>query len=137
MKNQRGLKAVLLISGVILIGIGIAILFAPRAMFFSYGVDLGGNTSLINEIRAPGGALLVGGMLILSGAFVAGMTFTSAVIAAFLYLSYGTSRVLSIIIDGVPAQEIVVATAVELAIGLIVVAALLAYRRAKRGQVTG
>jgi uncharacterized protein with PQ loop repeat len=62
------------------------------------------------------------------GAFVAKLTFTSAVISIVMYLSYGISRILSIAVDGMPAEGLVLATVVEIIIGLVGVFALLRYR---------
>jgi hypothetical protein len=128
MKNSNVLKTVLIISGLVLTGIGGAILCIPEAFFATNGIDLGENISLVNEIRAPGGALLASGMVIMLGAFVAKLTFTSAVISIVMYLSYGLSRMLSIAIDGMPAEGLVVATVLEILIGLVGVFALLKYR---------
>ena len=128
MKNSKVLKTVLIISGLVLTGVGGAILFIPGAFFATNGIDLGENISLLNEIRPPGGALLASGIVIMLGAFVAKLTFTSAVISIVMYLSYGISRVLSIAIDGMPAEGLVMATVIEIIIGLVGVLALLKYQ---------
>jgi hypothetical protein len=128
MKNSKVLKTILFVSGFILTGIGGAILLMPMALFASNGIDLGGNISLLNEIRPPGGALLASGLLIMSGAFVTKMTFSAAVLTILVYLSYGISRILSMAIDGIPAKGLVVATVVEIIIGLVGIFAFLKYR---------
>jgi hypothetical protein len=128
MKNSNVLKAVLIISGLVLTGVGGAILFIPGTFFATNGIDLGENIGLLNEIRSPGGALLASGLVIMLGAFVAKLTFTSAVISIVMYLSYGISRILSIAMDGMPAEGLVLATVVEIIIGLVGVFALLRYR---------
>lgn len=128
MKNSKVLKTLLIISGLIASGIGAAILFAPVAFYATYGIELGGNFSLLNEIRAPGGALLASGILILAGAFVEKLSFTAVVVSTLLYLSYGLSRVLSIAIDGIPVVELVQAAVLEIVIGLACVFALVRYR---------
>jgi hypothetical protein len=128
MKNSKVLKTILLVSGFILTGIGGAILFMTMALFASNGIDLGGNISLLNEIRPPGGALLASGLLIMSGAFVTKMTFSAAVLTILVYLSYGISRILSMAIDGIPAKGLVMATVVEIIIGLVGIFAFLKYR---------
>jgi hypothetical protein len=127
-KNTKILKAVLLISGLIAAGVGGTILSMPVAFYATYGIELDGNISLLNEVRAPGGALLASGILIMSGAFVSKLTFTSAVVATLLYLPYGLSRILSMTIDGIPAEGLVQAAGLEMAIGLICVFALAKYR---------
>ena len=128
MKNSKVLKTLLFVSGLILVGIGAATLFAPVDFLGTTGIDLGGQISLLSEIRAPGGALLASGILIMLGIFVAKLTFTSTVISTLMFLSYGLSRILSIIIDGTPAQAIVAATVLEIVIGLTGIFALLKYQ---------
>ena len=71
---------------------------------------------------------MASGILIILGAFMAKFTFTSTVIAALVYLSYGIARIFSMAIDGMPTGSIVAATALELIIGLAGVFALLRYR---------
>ncbi len=128
MKNSRVLKAILLISGLIAAGFGGVILLMPVAFYAENGVGLGGNVSLLNEIRAPGGAMLASGILVMSGAFVARLAFTATVMSAVLYLAYGLSRVLSILVDGVPIDGLVQATVLELVVGLVCLFALARYR---------
>lgn len=128
MENSKTLKSILFVSGLIAAGIGGAILFTPEVFYAPYGIDLGANYSLLNEVRAPGGALLASGLLILSGAFISKLAFASTLIGALLYLSYGLSRILSMAIDGMPDDRLVQATALELVIGLACIVALGKYR---------
>ena len=128
MKNSNVVKTVLIFSGLILFGIGGTIVFNPVAFYATYGIELAGNISLFNEIRAPGGALLVSGILIMLGAFVDRLTFTSVVVSTLLYLSYGLSRILSMAIDGMPAVGLVQAAALEIVIGLVCVFVFVKYR---------
>lgn len=131
MRNSKVVKTILFVSGLILLGIGAVTLFAPVAFLGTSGIDLGGQVNLLSEIRAAGGALLASGTLIILGVFVAKLTFTSTVIAIMVYLSYGVARILGMAIDGLPAQEFVVVTVVEIVIGLAGVFALLNYQENK------
>jgi hypothetical protein len=128
MKNSNVVKTVLIFSGLISFGIGGTIVFNPVAFYATYGIELAGNISLFNEIRAPGGALLASGILIMLGAFVDKLTFTSVVVSTLIYLSYGLSRILSIAIDGMPAEGLVQAAVLEIVIGLVCVFVLVKYR---------
>jgi hypothetical protein len=128
MKNSKMLKTILIISGLIASGVGAAILFSPVAFYASYGIEPGGNISLLNEIRAPGGALLASGILIMSGAFVDKLAFTALMVSTLLYLSYGLARVMSIAIDGMPAEGLVQAAVLEIVIGLACIFALIKFR---------
>jgi hypothetical protein len=133
MKNTTALRTLLVISGLILIGVGGAILFMPVVFYAANGIDLGGNFSLLNEIRPPGGALLASGVVIISGAFILQLTFTSLVLSILIYLSYGLSRILSMALDGIPDGTLVMATGLEMILGLMGVLALIRCREKEVG----
>lgn len=128
MKNSLLLKIVLFIAGLIIAGIGGAELFTPIGFHAASGIALGDDINLMNEIRAPGGALLASGLLVIAGAFFAALTFTSTIVATMLYLSYGFSRLYSMAIDGLPDVTLLQATGLEIAIGLICAFALVRYQ---------
>ncbi|MCJ8290416.1 MAG: DUF4345 domain-containing protein [Crocinitomicaceae bacterium] len=115
MKNL--IKVLLVVSGLTGIIIGSGLLFAPVSFEASAGIDLGTNINLLSEVRAPGGALLVAGVLILLGAFMTKLAYTSVLLSSLIYLSYGFSRVFSMIVDGVPSESLVTATIVEIVVG--------------------
>lgn len=119
MHGSRLFKANLVVSGTILLAIGFTLLIAPAVMHAANGVALGNNPSLLSEIRAPGGALLALGALVLAGVFVSRLRYPATMIAAIVYVAYGMSRLLSMAIDGMPASGIMVATGLEIAIGAV------------------
>jgi hypothetical protein len=127
MKISKMLKATLIVAGLIGAYIGMEILFFPVSFYATSGIELGNNISLLNEIRAPGGALLFISVLIMLGAFILKLTFTSITLATLLYLSYGLSRILSMTIDGRPAEILVYAAGLEIAIGLVCAVMLVKY----------
>lgn len=135
MKNSKALKTILLISGFIASAIGATILFSPGSFYASYGITFDGNINMLNEIRTSGGALLASGLLIMSGAFVDKMAFTAAVVSTLLYLSYGLSRVLSIVIDGVPVEGLLQAAVLEIVIGLACIFSLILYSEKQKELV--
>lgn len=105
--------------------IGFALLCAPVAFEATAGIELPPDPSLLSEVRAQGGALLALSALVLLGAYVRSLTATSTLIAAVLYLSYGTSRVLGMLLDGPPSTSLFVATGLELVLGVACACALL------------
>lgn len=123
--------SVLSISGIIAISFGAAILFAPESFYATYGIILDNNASQLNETRASGGSLLGIGLMITSGAIWSQLTFASLIASGAVYLSYGLSRLLSIVMDGSPDSGLVAATALELAIGAISLFALFRYLNQK------
>lgn len=136
MEKSKLVKALLVVAGISGIVIGGALLFNPVAFEASAGISLGKeNINLLSEVRAPGGALLAGGILILLGAFISKLTQTSVVLASLFYLSYGFSRILSMVVDGVPTTSLVMATVVEIIIGMLSVSILFAFRKQQQRTV--
>eukprot|EP00435_Cladocopium_sp_Y103_P077639 s1_g1378.t1 len=128
MKTPFGLKTLLLLTGLIGIGIGGAILFEPIAFHATSGIAVPGDENLLSELRAAGGALLAIGLVVVLGAFVSRLTFTALILATVLYLSYGVSRVTSMILDGLPSSTLLAVTAFELGVGLVCAITLIKYR---------
>ncbi len=124
MNKFKFTKILLFLSGLIGISIGGALLFAPVAFEASAGIDLGDDINLLSEIRAPGGTLLIAGVIIMLGSFLDKITYFSLAISSLFYLSYGLSRIISIFLDGMPNESLVIATLVEIVIGLISVICL-------------
>ena len=124
-----GTRALLLASGLIAAGIAAVILIAPDAFYGGYGIDISADVSLANELKAPAGALLLAGLLMMAGAFKATYTIPSLATAAAVYLSYGLSRVLSMAIDGAPHSGLVSAAAIEVAIGTVCLVDLMRHRK--------
>ncbi len=129
MKHSKVLKTLLIIAGLIGCGIGGALLFIPVTFQASAGIELGNNIDLLSEVRAPGGALLASGILIIAGAFITKLSFTSTIVLTLLYLSYGFSRVIGMAIDGLPSEGFISVTVLEIIIGMIGVFALIKYRQ--------
>ena len=122
-------NALLVMSGATSIGIGAALLFAPIAFEASVGIDLGEDINLLSEIKAPGGLLLSGGVVMILGVFRTQLTKVSLWLSSLLYLSYGLSRILSIISDGLPHKSLIAATFVEMVIGLLSLVVLIRFER--------
>lgn len=99
--------------------VGIATLFAPDFLHATSGITLDSSASLLNETRAPGGAILALSILILSGAFVYRLTLTALLISTILFLSYGMSRLYSMAVDGLPDKELMQVCVFEILIGLL------------------
>lgn len=124
------LRAILVISGVVALGIGGAILLAPAAFYASYGIAWSAEPNLASELQGVGGLLLGSGALIVVGAFVARLSFTATLLSAVLYLGYAAGRAVSMTTHGMPSTAIVLSGAVELGLGLLSLFALSRYRRA-------
>ena len=128
--SSYGTRGLLLASGLIAAGIAAMILFAPNAFYGGYGIEIGANVSLANELKAPAGVLLLAGLLMLAGVFRSEFAIPSLATATAVYLSYGLSRILSMAIDGVPHSGLVSAAVIEIAIGGICLVDLMRHRKA-------
>lgn len=93
----------------------------PRAFIDSDGIA---STDLLSETRAPGAALCAIGALLVFAAIRRRRLGAAALISTLLYLGYGGGRLVSMAVDGMPGGTIVVATIVELALGLASLVAL-------------
>lgn len=127
MEKNIFIKVLLIISGSIGIWIGYSLLFSPVTFEASAGINLGKDINLLSEIRAPNGLLLVSGIIIILGAFFSKLTIYSIQLSCLIYLSYGLSRIISIIFDGFPSEPLQIALFVELLVGLICLFVLLRF----------
>lgn len=107
------------VSGVLLLAIGAGVLFTPHAFFATNGIDLGTEPTHLSEVRAPGGLLFAGAVVILLGAVRAGLRRRALALSALVYLSYGGARLLSFALDGAPSTSLVAAGALELVLGAL------------------
>ena len=118
MKNSKVLKIYLGLSGLLLTFIGGSTLLMPVEMKGSAGIDVAGNISVLNDIRAASALLLAFAILTLLGAFAKKLRYTSTLVATLLFLSLGIGRVISIVADGMPVDGLVKATGLEFVLGI-------------------
>ena len=133
MKSSIPLKALLIVSGLIGIAIGSSLLFTPVSFEASAGITLGTDINLLSEIRAPSGVLLIGGIVILLGAFVSKLTDIAIILSGLIYTTYGLSRLVGIFFDGLPNEPLLMAMIVEFVIGSISLTVLVFRLRNKKG----
>lgn len=124
MERTLRLKVLPFIAGMIGVGIGGAILFVPAEFHATGGIVIGSDENLLSEMRAAGGALFACALIVMLGAFFSRLTFTALVLSTALYLSYGTSRLVGMALDGLPSTNLIAVTAFELAVGLVCALAL-------------
>ena len=133
-KLAKTRKALLLVSGALLIAISTLILASPADFYASNQIELGANISLLNELKAPAGLLLAAGIFMIGALFMSHQGDTALGLAALIYLSYGISRFASMAVDGVPAAGLVQAAALEGLIGLACLVVVM-IRRMPAGRV--
>lgn len=109
------------VSGAILAGIGLAMLVAPLDFFALNGVEIPADPSLLSEITAPGVSLVLVGVLMLMGSFKLEFAKLGLAEGGLVYGSYGLSRVISMLTNGLPNDSLITATVIELVIGVILI----------------
>lgn len=133
-KLAKTQKLLLFVAGAVLILIGTFISASPIDFYASNSIDLGSNVSLLNELKAPAGFLLVAGLFMIGSIFVQRLVDSAMLLATLIYLSYAASRFTSMMLDGIPAAGLVQAAALETVVGLACLAVLL-IRRDPAGKV--
>lgn len=117
--NDRLTLTFLFLSGLLLLGIGTAILLVPHAFHAGNGIVLGSDPSLLSEIRAPGGLLTASAILILIGAYRRSLRPMAMTLTVLVYGSFGLARLLGLALDGIPSSGLIAATAIELMVATI------------------
>lgn len=135
---SRGTRSALIVSGLILLAVGIPILVGPLAYQAGMGVSLPDDPTLLSDLRAMGGSLIGFGLLLVSSATWAQRLARGAAIAgAVLYLSYGLSRLLSMALDGLPTDVLIGSAAIELFVGGLLALVVVRGRSANtKGRLT-
>lgn len=123
--NNIKTKILLITSGLILLSVGLSILFLPHAFYQSNGTILGNEPSLLSEIRAGGGMLLVSGILVIIDTFRKSLHRQALALSALVFLAYGVARLASMVMDGIPSTSLVISTGIELLVGTLCLIVLL------------
>lgn len=123
MQITRFQKITLGINGVTALAIGTFIALAPHAFYASYGITLGQDPNLLNELRAPGAGLAAFGALMLAGVVRAAMAPIALSVALIVYLAFPAGRIVGIFIDGMPSGSVIGALVFEVIIAGLLLAA--------------
>ena len=116
-------KVALGIAGITALSIGVFIAAAPHAFYSSYGIALGSDPNLLSELRAPATNLAALGAVTLAGIFRRGLLRVSSAVALVVFFAFPIGRVVSLLVDGMPATSVVGALLVEFSIGVLCAAA--------------
>ena len=113
------------VAGGLLVLIGGSALFFPDAFFATNGIVLPNDPSLRSEIRAPAGLLLLSGVIVMVSAFQRRIALLGLGLTALVYETYAVSRLVSLALDGTPAEGLLQAMVIEFVVGTIALVALL------------
>lgn len=117
--------ALLLAAGGLLILIGAFVTLSPVEFYASNGIEVGANLNLLNELKAPAGFLLIAGLFIVGAIYYSHLANPALWLATLIYLSYAVARLLSAVVDGIPAGGLVAAGVLEAIIGLLCLSILI------------
>lgn len=134
MHLTRFQKITLGISGLSALAIGTFITLAPHAFYASYGITLGQDPNLLNELRAPGAGLAVFGALMLVGIVRAAMAPIALAVALTVFLAFPVGRIVGIVLDGMPSGSVIGALVIEVVIAALLLAAFKPMRTAGSSQ---
>ena len=126
-------KLTLLLAGIVLLAVAGFILVSPAEFYAASAIDVGTDASLLNELKAPAGLLLVTGVLMLAAIWLHGLTRPALWMGCLVYLSYALSRGISMVADGLPADGLVQAAILESLFGLACIATLAFHGRRTGG----
>lgn len=116
-------RTILTVAGLTATTIGLSITFLPSVFYASYGIELDADPNLLSEIRAPGANLAALGFVMLGGVLRARWFSTARLIAITVFFSFALGRLVSWSIDGTPDSGVIVALAIEIVIGSLVLLA--------------
>ncbi|UTW64782.1 DUF4345 domain-containing protein [bacterium SCSIO 12643] len=125
MNYSKVVTGFLVLSGIIGLYVGISLVFFPVELQAQSNIIIS-NASHFSETRAPGTAILSASLIILIGAFRKNWKSISLLITSLFFLSYSIGRLISLTLDGMPAEGLFYAMIGELFIG--VVALILLYK---------
>lgn len=128
MKNSTVLKIILIVLGLLLTVLGSWRLFNPVSFHDNSGLLLEETAGLLSEARGIGGVVVGFGLLILSGAFIRKLSFTSTIAAIVLFLGFGVARLIGYAMDGNPGDVVIQGMVFEFVLGAIGVITLLKYK---------
>lgn len=111
-------KMYLSLSGILLIVIGSYIALATSAYLTQFGVIESRSVDFFSELRGMGGGLVGYGLLALCGVFNRHLEKTALVISMLVFCTFSMFRVLSIVLDGMPSQGVLMALLIEVVFAL-------------------
>lgn len=114
-------RVMLALSGLIGLYIGLSILLEPQSFFAHNGVEISADIGLMSEIKAPAMVLLVTALVVLICSVKSRFATMGLLLGGLVYGSYGIGRLVSMVLDGVPPDALVIATAIELAFAAILI----------------
>lgn len=116
----RASQSVLLVIGALAaLAVSAGILLMPDLFYASYGIDPAGNIALLNELKAPAGAILLAAGVMLAALFKPSWHPFALFSGVQIFLCFGLGRVAAMARDGLPSPGLIWVAGIELVLGLI------------------
>lgn len=106
-------------------------MLAPEIFLATSEVIVEHDASLMSEVTAPSGFLVIIGAFIILSAIKVHLVNSGLLCGALIYGSYGISRLISMDLHGIPSETLIVVTYFELAVAALLLTLRLAASPAK------
>ncbi|MEL7042257.1 MAG: DUF4345 domain-containing protein [Pseudomonadota bacterium] len=114
---KRAITRLALISaGAVLVLIGAALMVSPKAFLEMSHVFVEQDPGLMSELTAPSGVLILAGALLLIAGLKLQFANLALIVGVIVYASYGLGRLVSMVLNGLPSESLIIATIIELGI---------------------
>ena len=123
MNNNKIVTGFLILACLIGFFVGGGLLFFPAQLQADNGIILS-SASHFSEARAPGAAIFSAAIFAFISIFRADWRRTALTIMALFFLAYGFGRLVSLVLDGMPAPGLFYAMIGELVMGVLAVIVL-------------
>ena len=124
MNNNKIVMGFLILAGLTGLFVGGGLLFFPAQLQADNGIILP-SASHFSEARAPGAAIFSAAVLAFISLFWAHWRYPVLILMALLFLAYGSGRLLSLVLDGMPAPGLFYAMIGELIMGVVAIILLI------------
>lgn len=120
--RRIGTRILLVGSGALLSLIGGALMLNPKLFLTMNEAIVEYEPSLMSEVTAPTGLMVITGAFMMLGAAKLRYANLGLLIGGIVYGSYGISRLISQKLHGMPSDQLIVATEIELFIAALLIA---------------
>lgn len=129
--NHKVISAYLFLAALVGIYVGGSLLFFPAELQAQSDILIT-SPSQYSEARAPGAAIVSASIIALLGAFKAQWRKTALIVMTLFFTSYGLGRLMSLVLDGMPAEGLFYAMIGEIIMGVVAYALLLKVNNAEK-----
>jgi len=116
-------RVLLAAAGLVLVYVAAALLIDPHGFYAANSVMLGTSPSLLAEVRAPAGLLLIGGGVMIAASVRFALAGPALTLGIAIYAGYGLARLVAMALDGLPSISLIAAAGLELVLAALLITA--------------